>query len=79
MLTVEGGFAKAVNVESTIEGNFVKSIVYMKMVYANEKARESLVKRLHEEGYTFSAGNHDDTRFKVFKYPLFTDVLEWVK
>ena len=76
MITVEGGFAKVVNVESEIEGNFVKTIIYMKMTYADNKARERLVKRLHEEGYTFSSGNHDDTRFRVVRIPLFGFVPE---
>ena len=79
MLTVEGGFAKVVNVETEIEDTFVKTRIYMKMTYADNKARERLIKRLHEEGYTFSSGNHDDTRFRVVRVPLFTDVLEWVK
>ena len=79
MLTVEGGFAKVVNVETEIEDNFIKTYIYMKMTYADNKARERLVKRLHEEGYTFSSGNHDDTRCRVVRVPLFTDVLEWVK
>ena len=79
MITVEGGFAKVVNVESEIEGNFVKTTIYMKMTYADNKARENLIKRLREEGYPFSSGNHDDTRFRVVRIPLFTDVLEGVK
>ena len=79
MVTVEGGFAKVVNVESEIEDKFVKTTIYMKMTYADNKARERLIKRLHKEGYTFSSGNHDDTRFRVVRIPLFTDVLEWVK
>ena len=79
MITVEGGFAKVVNVESEIEGNFVKTIIYMKMTYADNKARENLIKRLSEEGYPYSAGNNDDARFRIVRIPLFTDVLEWVK
>lgn len=80
MITVEGGFAKVVNLESEIEGNFVKTTIYMKMTYADNKARENLIKRLLEEGYPFSArGNSDDTRFKVVRIPLFVDVLELVK
>ena len=77
MITVEGGFAKVVNVESEIEGTFVKTTIYMKMIYADNKARERLVKRLREEGYPFSAsGNSDDTRFRVVRVPLFVDVSE---
>ena len=80
MITVEGGFAKVVNVESEIEGNFVKTTIYMKMTYADNKAREKLIKRLREEGYPYSdSGNNADTRFRVVRVPLFTDVLEWVK
>lgn len=79
MLTVEGGFAKVVNVETEIEDKFVKTTIYMKMTYADNKARERLIKRLREEGYPFSAGNNDDARFRVVRIPLFTDVLEWVK
>ena len=80
MITVEGGFAKVVNVESEIEGNFVKTTIYMKMTYADNKARENLIKRLRKEGYPYSAsGNNEDTRFRVVRIPLFTDVLEWVK
>ena len=79
MITVEGGFAKVVNVESEIEGNFVKTTIYMKMTYADNKARENLIKRLREEGYPFSAGNNDDTRFRVVRIPLFVDVSEKLK
>ena len=79
MITVEGGFAKVVNVETEVEDKFVKTTIYMKMTYADNKARERLIKRLLEERYTFSSGNHDDTRFRVVQIPLFTDVLEWVK
>ena len=80
MLTVEGGFAKVVNVETEIEDKFVKTTIYMKMTYADNKARERLIKRLHEEGYTFSAsGNSDDTRFRVVRIPLFVDVSEKLK
>ena len=77
MITVEGGFAKVVNVDSEIEGNFVKTTIYMKMTYADNKARERLIKRLREEGYTYSdSGNTDDTRFRVVRIPLFVDVPE---
>ena len=77
MLTVEGGFAKVVNVESEIEDKFVKTTIYMKMTYADNKARERLIKLLREEGYHFSAsGNSDDTRFRVVRIPLFVDVPE---
>ena len=77
MLTVEGGFAKVVNVESEIEGTFVKTTIYMKMIYADNKARENLIKRLREVGYPYSAiGNNDDTRFRVVRIPLFVDVPE---
>ena len=77
MITVEGGFAKVVNVESEIEGNFVKTTIYMKMTYADNKAREKLIKRLREEGYRYSAsGNNDVTRFRVLRIPLFVDVPE---
>ena len=77
MLTVEGGFAKVVNVESEIEDKFVKTTIYMKMTYADNKAREGLVKRLREEGYPFSpSGNNDDTRFRVVRIPLFGSVPE---
>ena len=77
MITVEGGFAKVVNVESEIEDKFVKTTIYMKMTYADNKARERLIKRLREEGYPYSAsGNSDDTRFKVVRIPLFMAVSE---
>ena len=76
MLTVEGGFAKVVNVESEIEGNFVKTTIYMKMTYADNEARERLIKRLREEGYPFSAGNNDDARFRVVRIPLFGSLPE---
>ena len=77
MLTVEGGFAKVVNVVTEIEDKFVKTTIYMKMTYADNKARERLIKRLREEGYPFSAsGNSDDTRFRVVRIPLFVDVPE---
>ena len=77
MITVEGGFAKVVNVESEIEGNFVKTTIYMKMTYADNKARENLIKRLRKEGYPYSAsGNNDDTRFRVVRIPLLVDVPE---
>ena len=80
MLTVEGGFAKVVNVETEIEDKFVKTTIYMKMTYADNKAREKLIKRLREEGYPFSAsGNSDDTRFRVVRIPLFVDVPEGVE
>ena len=80
MITVEGGFAKVVNVESEIEGNFVKTTIYMKMTYADNKARENLIKRLRKEGYPYSAsGNNDDTRFRVVRIPLFVDVPEGVE
>ena len=80
MLTVEGGFAKVVNVESEIEDKFVKTTIYMKMTYADNKARERLIKLLREEGYPFSAsGNSDDTRFRVVRIPLFVDVPEGVE
>ena len=74
MITVEGGFAKVVNVESEIEDKFVK------MTYADNKARERLIKRLREEGYPFSAsGNSDDTRFRVVRIPLFEYVPDGLK
>ena len=77
MITVEGGFAKVVNVESEIEDKFVKTTIYMKMTYADNKARERLIKRLRKEGYPYSAsGNNDDTRFRVVRIPLFVDVSE---
>ena len=77
MITVEGGFAKVVNVESEIEGTFVKTTIYMKMTYADNKARERLIERLRKEGYPYStSGNNDDTRFKVVRIPLFVDVTE---
>ena len=77
MITVEGGFAKVVNVDSEIEGNFVKTTIYMKMTYADNKARENLITRLSKEGYPYSAsGNNDDTRFRVVRIPLFVDVPE---
>ena len=77
MITVEGGFAKVVNGESEIEGNFVKTTIYMKMIYADNKARENLIKRLRKEGYPYSAsGNNDDTRFRVVRIPLLVDVSE---
>ena len=77
MITVEGGFAKVVNVESEVESNFVKTTIYMKMTYADNKARENLIKRLRKEGYPYSAsGNNDDTRFRVVRIPLFVDVPE---
>ena len=80
MITVEGGFAKVVNVESEIEGNFVKTTIYMKMTYADNKARENLIKRLRKEGYPYSAsGNNDNTRFRVVRIPLFVDVSEGVE
>ena len=80
MLTVEGGFAKVVNVESEIEDKFVKTTIYMKMTYADNKAREKIIKRVREEGYSFSAsGNSDDTRFRVVRIPLFVDVPEGVE
>ena len=80
MITVEGGFAKVVNVESEIEGNFVKTTIYMKMTYADNKARERLIKRLREEGYPYSAsGNNDDTRFRVVRIPLLVDLSEKLK
>ena len=80
MLTVEGGFAKVVNVESEIEDKFVKTTIYMKMTYADNKARENLIKRLRKEGYPYSAsGNNDDTRFRVVRIPLFVDVPEGVE
>ena len=72
MITVEGGFAKVVNVVSEVESNFVKTTIYMKMTYADNKARENLIKRLRKEGYPYSAsGNTDDTRFRVVRIPLF--------
>ena len=75
MLTVEGGFAKVVNVVTEIEDKFVKTTIYMKMTYADNKARERLVKLLRKEGYPYSAsGNNDDTRFRVVRIPLFVDV-----
>ena len=77
MITVEGGFAKVVNVVSEIEDKFVKTTIYMKMTYADNKARERLIKRLREEGYPYSAsGNSDDTHFRVVRIPLFVDVTE---
>ena len=77
MITVEGGFTKVVNVESEIEGTFVKTTIYMKMTYADNKARENLIKRLRKEGYPYSAsGNNDDTRFRVVRIPLFVDLSE---
>ena len=77
MITVEGGFTKVVNVESEIEGTFVKTTIYMKMTYADNKARERLIERLRKEGYPYSAtGNNDDTRFRVVRIPLFVDVTE---
>ena len=77
MITVEGGFAKVVNVESEIEDKFVKTTIYMKMTYADNKARERLINRLREEGYSLSAsGNNDVTRFRVVRIPLFVDVSE---
>ena len=80
MITVEGGFAKVVNVDSEIEGNFVKTTIYMKMTYADNKARERLIKRLREEGYPYSAsGNNDDTRFRVVRIPLLVDLSEKLK
>ena len=80
MLTVEGGFAKVVNVESEIEGNFVKTTIYMKMTYADNQARENLIKRLRKEGYPYSAsGNNDDTRFRVVRIPLFVDMTDGVE
>ena len=80
MLTVEGGFAKVVNVETEIEDKFVKTTIYMKMTYADNKARERLIKLLREEGYPLSAsGNSDDTRFRVVRIPLFVDVSEKLK
>ena len=80
MITVEGGFAKVVNVESEIEGNFVKTTIYMKMTYADNKARENLIKRLRKEGYPYSAsGNNDDTRFRVVRIPLFVDMTDGVE
>ena len=80
MITVEGGFAKVVNVDSEIEDKFVKTTIYMKMTYADNKARERLIKLLREEGYPFSAsGNSDDTRFRVVRIPLFVDVPEGVE
>ena len=80
MLTVEGGFAKVVNVESEIEGTFVKTTIYMKMIYADNKARENLIKRLRKEGYPYSAsGNNDDTRFRVVRIPLFVDMTDGVE
>ena len=80
MLTVEGGFAKVVNVESEIEDKFVKTTIYMKMIYADNKARENLIKRLREEGYPYSAsGNNDDTRFRVVRIPLFVDMTDGVE
>ena len=80
MLTVEGGFAKVVNVESEIEGNFVKTTIYMKMTYADNKARENLIKQLRKEGYPYSAsGNNDDTRFRVVRIPLFVDMPDGVE
>ena len=80
MLTVEGGFAKVVNVESEVESNFVKTTIYMKMTYADNKARENLIKRLREEGYPYSAsGNNDDTRFRVVRIPLFVDMPDGVE
>ena len=80
MLTVEGGFAKVVNVETEIEDKFVKTTIYMKMTYADNKARENLIKRLREEGYPFSAsGKSDDTRFRVVRIPLFVDVTDGLK
>ena len=76
MITVEGGFAKVVNVESETEGNYVKTTIYMKMTYADNKARERLIKRLREEGYPYSAsGNNDNTRFRIVRIPLFVDVV----
>ena len=80
MITVEGGFAKVVNVVSEIEGNFVKTTIYMKMTYADNKARENLIKRLRKEGYPYSAsGNNDDTRFMVVRIPLFVDMTDGVE
>ena len=80
MITVEGGFAKVVNVESEIEDKFVKTTIYMKMTYADNKARERLIKRLREEGYPYSAsGNNDDARFRIVRSPLFVDVSEKLK
>ena len=80
MITVEGGFAKVVNVESEIEGNFVKTKIYMNMTYADNKARENLIKRLRKEGYPYSAsGNNDDTRFRVVRIPLFVDMTDGVE
>ena len=80
MITVEGGFAKVVNVVSEIQDKFVKTTIYKKMTYADNKARERLIKRLREEGYPFSAsGNSDDTRFRVVRIPLFVDVPEGVE
>ena len=76
MLTVEGGFAKVVNVESEIEGNFVKTLIYMKMTYADNKSRGNLIKRLREEGYCYSAGNNDDARFRIVRIPLFGSLPE---
>ena len=75
MITVEGGFAKVVNVETEIEDKFMKTTIYMKMTYADNKVRDNLIKRLREEGYPFTAGgNRDDTRFRVVRIPLFVDV-----
>ena len=77
MITVEGGFAKVVNVETEIEDKFIKTTIYMKMTYADNKARENLIKRLRKEGYPYSAsGNNDDTRFRVVRIPLFVDLSE---
>ena len=65
MITVEGGFAKVVNVVSEVNGENVRTLIYVKMTYADEQAKSILSKELRKYGFTYESGNNDDSRYRI--------------
>lgn len=75
MITVDGGFAKVVNVTNENDGEFVKTMVYVKMCYADQTAKNLLSKELRKYGFKYESSNYDDSRYKIIISKIWDVVL----
>ena len=64
MITVEGGFAKVVNVVSEVNDEYARTLIFVKMTYADEQAKSILSNELRKYGFTYESGNND-SRYRI--------------
>jgi len=79
MVTVDGGYAKIVNVNPLVDKDTesVTVTIFVKMFYANENVRVGLLEKLYERGFVLNS--KDTVRIETNISPFSEQVFEIVK